>query len=200
MASRLLGAVFAVALWAHPQQAASQIPPVDEAVFVVRANGQVVGREEIALRQVTDATGQPGWTLSVINQYPHTASVRTFARFGSRRVTIRIATIGGETAREYPNRANNVLADEWVLGLYAVAAATEPGPVSILYPRAGTRAAGTLEDRGMERTTLGTVGRTLRHVVLTLPDDTHHLWFDGQGRLMKVTIPSRNLVAERQLR
>lgn len=200
MTSRLLSTIFVAAVCAHPLQAASQIPPVDEAVFVVRANGQVVGREEIALRQVTDATGRPGWTLSVINEYPHTASVRTFARFGARRVTIRIATIGGETAREYPNRANTLLADEWVLGLYAAAAATEPGPVSVLYPRAGTRVAGTLEDRGMEQTTMGAAGRTLRHVVLTLPDDTHHIWFDGQGRLMKVAIPSRNLVAERQLR
>lgn len=200
MAPRPLGSVLAAALLAQsPGTAAAQIPTADRAVFVVRQGGRIVGQEELVLQNAGGPAGDDV-TITVVNAYDHAAPRRTFARLGRRRVTIRIEMAAGETAREYPNRPGSLFADEWVLGLYAAAAGTPPGTVSVVYPRSGRRLPAQLEDHGTQRTTLGDEPRDLRHVVIRFAAGEHHLWFDAEGRLMKVAIPDRNLVAERRIR
>ena len=51
---------------------------------------------------------------------------------------------------------------------------------------------------GNERVTIGTSELEARHLVLTEPSGaTRDVWVDGRGRVLKVAIPARNLVALR---
>ncbi|MCH7873864.1 MAG: hypothetical protein IH965_01025 [Gemmatimonadetes bacterium] len=180
--------------------AAQSIPAADEGVLIVRSAGRVVGREEFALRRVTDARGRNGLTLSAISTYPPADPIRTLVRFAPRRVTVRLATATGEAAREYPTAGRYIIADDSVFALFVLAADGVPGPVRVYLPRSGRRVSGTLEDFGLQPTALGQEIRELRHLVLRIEGRLHHLWYDTAGRLMKVAVPARDVVAERRLR
>lgn len=179
--------------------AAQSIPAADEGVLIVRSAGRVVGREEFVLRRVGDASGRNGLTLSAVSTYPPADPNRTLVRFAPRRVTVRLATATGEAAREYPTAGRYIIADDSVLALFVLAADGVPGPVLVYLPRSGRRVSGTLKDFGLQPTALGREIRELRHLVLQIEDSLYHLWYDTAGRLMKVAVPARDMVAERRL-
>ena len=182
-----------------PAAPAQTLAAADDAILVVRVGGRTIGREEFTLERVADPQGRAGVTLTAVATYPPASPIRTFARFGARRLTVRIATAAGEAAREYPGGRQFLVADDSVLTLLTVAALAPPGSVQFFLPRAGRRVAGRLEDRGSDTVALGDRRLTLRHVVLTIENRAHHLWFDDAGRLMRVTVPDRDLEAERVL-
>jgi hypothetical protein len=82
-----------------------------------------------------------------------------------------------------------------VFGLYAIPPAR--GARQAVFPRSGSRLHAELLDRGTERTTLQGVPRELRHEVLRLGAREYHLWYDQDGKLMKVEVPALALSAER---
>jgi hypothetical protein len=180
---------------------AQQIPVTDEGVFVIRAGGEVVGREQFTLRSAGGGEVPREITLSLVSNYPPAPPRRTVASFLPRRMTVRMATASGAAAREYPGGSGYLVADDSVFSLYAAALEREPGPVQVFYPRTGERRPATLEDRGTEATTLAGEPRDdLRHLVLRSEATSYHLWYDSQGRLIKVGVPGVGLVAERTIR
>ncbi len=122
---------------------------------------------------------------------------RVLAQFGARRLTIRTISAEGESAREYPAAGRNLVVDDSVFSLYAVPPGTASGPVRLVSPRNDTRTDYQLTDRGTESTLVAGERLSLRHLVFTAGTDVRHVWYDAAGRLMKVEIPSRRLVAER---
>ena len=73
-----------------------------------------------------------------------------------------------------------------------------PRVVSGVFVRAARREQLDITDRGPEATSLNHDSVTLRHVVVSGPViGLVHLWLATSGRLMKVEIPSRGLIAER---
>ena len=86
-----------------------------------------------------------------------------------------------------------------MLSLYALPPGTAPGTVRLVSPRHGSRVDFILSDRGFEETVVGTRRRELRHLVLSDAADVRHLWYDAGGRLMKVEIPARRLLAVREV-
>lgn len=215
--STLLAATGARAARAVPQG-----PLLDSGTLVISRSGEVVGREEFTVRRGR-SSGPDGYTITSTAAYPPTSpritlspvvelgpdsmpvqvqfdtygdgQARVYARFGTRRVTVRVVRPGGESARELPATGREIVADDSVFALYAIPPAR--GTRQAVFPRNGSRLPAELLERGTERTTLQGVPRDLRHEVLRLGSREHHLWYDQDGRLMKVEVPALGLIAER---
>lgn len=173
---------------------AAQAATSDSARLVVTQDGQPIGTEDFAYR--VGAAGVDPTTVTFVattNGAPR--QLRAGITIGARRITVRIATADGETGREYPGGPNAVVADERILALYALLARHDPGPVTVYGPPPGGRRPGTLEDAGQVR--LPGTNAPGRKLTLRSGEDVVDVWFDVAGRLMRVEIPSRRLVAER---
>jgi len=92
--------------------------------------------------------------------------------------------------------------DDSVFVLYLFAAwkaRSSPVTLTAILPRGARREAVTVQDLGTQPTTLNRDVTTLRRVtVIGGAAGPAYLWLDPQGRLMKVELPSRHIVAERR--
>lgn len=120
---------------------------------------------------------------------------------GRGRFTLRYASPGVERARELPGDPALVVIDDSVFTpwmLVAWRARSTPDSLSVVFPRSAQRARVAVQDQGVESTTLNRDQTTLRHVLISgAPAGPVHLWLDSAGRLMKIELPDRKLVAER---
>jgi hypothetical protein len=127
---------------------------------------------------------------------------RVLGQLGRNRFTVRTVSKNLERAREFPLRAPAVVLDDDVFALYQVVAwFARPAPVTLtaVVARAGRRETLTLADSGAQPVGMSRGTMTLRHLTLTGgTNQLVHLWFDPAGRLVRLTIPTRNLVAERE--
>ena len=70
--------------------------------------------------------------------------------------------------------------------------------VTAVFPRAGRRELLTVQDLGVQSTTLNRDPAALQHITVTGGENRLvHLWLGADGRLAKIEVPSRRLVAER---
>jgi hypothetical protein len=75
-----------------------------------------------------------------------------------------------------------------------------PGRLTAILPRGPRREVLTVQDLGVQPTTLNRDPTTLRHVAITGGTaGPAHLWLDREGRLVKVELPARHVVAERRV-
>lgn len=220
-ASLALGTLLA-ATGVPAASAAPQGPILDAGTFVISRSGAVVGREDFTVRRGR-STGPDGYTITSTVTYPPTSpsvtlspvvelgpdsfpvqvqfdvygegQSRVYARFGPRRVTLRVVRPGGESARELPATGREIVADDSVFALYTIPPAR--GARQAVAPRSGARLPAQVLDRGTERATLQGVAREARHIVLRLGSQERHLWYDQDGKLMKVEVPALGLTAER---
>lgn len=128
--------------------------------------------------------------------------VRTIlGQLGRNRLTLREVAPGAERAREFYISGPSIVLDDSVFALYAFAgwhARSQPTTITAIYPRATRRETLTITDHGIEATTLNRDPARLRHVSLTgATTGAVHMWFAGDGRLMKVEVPSRRVLVER---
>lgn len=167
----------------------------DSGRLIVRRGGAVVGQEEFSLERVAGPGG--GLNLIITASYPPAAPTRMVASFGPRRITVRVASDGTETAREYPGGERTLVVAERALALYAVASGLTPGPVTLYDRDSPGRRSAALEDRGepMPRPE----GAPAKHVLLRTGDDVVELWYDAAGRLLRIAAPAKDLTAERAL-
>jgi hypothetical protein len=186
--------VVALALVAlAPAPGRAQQVASDSARLLVMRSDRVIGSEDFAYRRQTESAG--GGVSFVATATGDSATLRVALTAGPRRITVRVASGAGETAREYPGGAPALVADERVLSLYALVAQLDPGPITVFGPPPGGRRAATLTLVGDEARP-GT-SALLRHLVVQSGEDLVDVWLDPEGRLMRVAIPSRGLVAER---
>lgn len=202
-----------------------QGPILDAGTLVISRGGSVVGREEFTVRRGR-SSGPEGFTITSTASYPPSSpsvrlspvvelgpdsipvqvqfdvhgdgQSRAYAQFGPRRITIRVVHPGGESARELPAVGGEILADDSVFSLHAIPPAR--GTRHAVMPRSGTRLPAEVAGGGVERTTVQGVPRELRHVVLRIGTQDRHLWYDQDGKLMKVEAPGVSLTAERESR
>jgi len=215
-------AIVALAM-ATPQIGAQTV--LDEGSFTILLAGSRAGRETFVIRRqagpaasagylasgtvlyadrrlapalATDAAGVPlTYTLDVRTGTVRTA--RVSAQITRGRFTLRIQTPTGESARELVLPVGAVLVDDDIFHEYFfVALASRHGPVSLLDPRRGTQTSAQVVDNGPERVLVG--GRSIDANRLTITDVTARvrlLWVDAQGRVVRVEIPDRQVVAVR---
>ena len=205
--------------------AAAQGSLLDSAVFVITRGSTVVGREQFTLRSGRPSGSGGGFTVSVTahyppdSPYPTAASVIEFGAdsqpisaridldrddrpsvlvaFAPRRITIRTVTPSGESVRQLQGFARTLVLDEFLLSSFAFLPGRADGTVALVNPRAGQRVVVPLTDRGMDRTAVQGADRVLRHLSLGSGRDARHLWYDGEGRLIKLTVPAANVTAVR---
>lgn len=117
------------------------------------------------------------------------------------RFSVRLLGRRTERAREFPAQARVVVLDDAVFSLYLPAAwqaGPTPVPVTGIFPRGGRRERLTLQDLGVESTTLNRAPASLRHITVTGgANQLVHLWLDSAGHLLKVEVPAHRLTAER---
>ena len=117
------------------------------------------------------------------------------------RFVVRLLGRRTERAREFPAPPPAAVVDDSVFALYLpVAWQGRPRPVTVtaVFPRAGRRELLTVQDLGVESTTLNRDPAALQHITVTGGENRLvHLWLGADGRLAKIEVPSRRLVAER---
>lgn len=122
---------------------------------------------------------------------------------GSRgRFVVRVLGRRTERAREFLAPPPAAVLDDSAFALYLPVAwqgRSTPVQVSAVFPRAGRRDVLLVQDLGIETTTLNREPASLRHVTITGGENRLvHVWLAADGRLAKVQVPSRGLLAERQ--
>lgn len=129
------------------------------------------------------------------------APIRITGQPARNRFTLRYVSPGVERARELAADAGVVVIDDSVFTPYlllAWRARAAAESVTAVFPRSALHTRVAAQDLGSETTTLNRDQATLRHVLITGgPSGPVHLWLGTGGRLMKVEMPHRKLVAER---
>lgn len=213
-------------MWAAPTLTAQGIV-VDQGQFAIRIGGRSVGTEDFVIRRaglgrddaifangvVTVTTGEetqevrpllrtapPGGTVAsyqVRVTGPDAMDVR-LTRSGRRYV----ATIGSKAGNE--DREFQAHADTRVLELgvahhyYFLRNVRDGGVVHVLEPRSRRQLTLTAGARSEEELRLGPNVVSARRVEYSSDRQDHRIvWFDRQGRVLRVEIPSLDYVADR---
>lgn len=198
---------------------------VDEGTFSILSAGTRVGRETFVIRRLagppttagyqaggtilyadhrltpnltTDANGLPV-TFTLDTRTGTLRASRVSAQFSRGRFTLRTQTRSGESAREVVLPPGTVLLSPDIIHEYFfIPLAARQSQVSILDPEQGTQTVQQITDSGPEQISIG--GRQLDAHELTITDThgaTRLIWLDSQGRVLRVEIPDRQLVAVR---
>jgi hypothetical protein len=180
---------------------------IDEGSFTISRNGQTIGREQFSIRSspgtlgttytaygtttysdrrldprlVTDAEGAP-MRYEVETRVGPEREQLLSGQVQRGRFSARTQTPRGMSAREY----------------IFVARADRSGTVPVVVPRRNVQVAMQVEVKGFERLTIGGTPIEARRLAVIEPNgDTRDVWVDGQGRVLRVAIPARGVVAQR---
>lgn len=221
---RALLAFAALLAVAAPSVLPAQVTTVDEGSFTITKNGQPHAREEFSIRRTqsgdssasfvasatitygdrrvtpalrTDPRGAP-LAYQVESKLGTTLEERLSGQVGRGRFSARIRTPRGESAREYVVADGALILDEEVFHQYFFLARMPPGVLPVVVPRRNVQISARLESRGTESVVIG--GRTIEARMLALIEpaaEPRMIWVDGEGRVLKVSVPSRGLMAVR---
>ncbi|HNV75722.1 MAG TPA: hypothetical protein PKH96_13675 [Gemmatimonadaceae bacterium] len=224
MTTRLLGlsALLIVSATALPAQSAQII---DQGSFTITVANQRTGREDFRIegtpgasgaleyvaratvvfgdRRLTpalhsDSMGAPS-DYQIESRGTTTGSERWSGKITRGRVSARINNARGESAKEYIVTDGALILDDDVFHqYYFLARRSNDARMAIVVPRRNAQMVLTVSSAGADRVTIGTKDLEARHIVLTEPSGaTRDVWVDAKGRVLKVAIPARNLVAQR---
>jgi hypothetical protein len=222
--TRLVSAAIALLATALPLRWASgQGAPFDEGTFVVTRDGAVVGKESFRIlrsggkdqlytstaqcafgeRRISpalsaDRVGIPLlYRVEVKNGGDVEERLQATGRPGRLHAVLQTRT--GESSKEYVVANGAVILDDDVYHQhFFVPLARRSGEVIVVVPRRNSQVVGRLDERGTEKIRVDGKEVTAVHFVITLPDGARDLWFDEGGRLLKVALPARGLIALRE--
>ena len=216
----LVALVLAPAAMAIPQSSAV----VDEGTLMVTRNGAPLGRESFRIVRApapggqvyratgqsalgdkrlttslgTDSSGVPVTYESELSQKGEVVE-QLKGRGRPGRFSVLMSTRSGESAREFVLRDGALLMDEDVFHhFFVVPLASGRSNLPVISPRVGGQTRFQLEERGAD--SVDVAGRIIpsRHFTLTSTSGvSRDVWIDSKGRLLKVAIPEKGLVAVR---
>jgi hypothetical protein len=204
--------------------ATAQVRTLDEGTFTISRNGAVVGRESFTIRSTpgiggpiiqasativyddrrltpvlkSDSVGAPtAYRLEVragANASEVLTGVIQRGRFSATTQTPR-----GENMNQYVVSDGALILDDDVFHqYYFLARGKRTGQIPVVVPHRNVQLAMRVEDRGASTATIGGESLVARMLVLTEPaGGDRQVWVDHQGRVLKVQIPARGLVAVR---
>jgi hypothetical protein len=200
---------------------------VDQGQFTVRVAGATVGTESFVIRRaglgrddaifanavaslrldgdlreirpLLRALPPDGVTESYQVQVTGTDALEARLARSGRRYVATIRSAVGDEDREFQARADTRVIE---LGLahhyYFLRDVREGRQVHVIEPRTRRQVTLTVASRADAEITLGPNTVPARRVELTSDDDDHRtIWYDRQGRVLRVEIPSLEYVAER---
>jgi len=203
----------------------AQVATLDEGSFTITVSGERVGREDFRIRSTPGAAGPE--IVATANVSYSTRRVLAQMRADSAgvpsryvvevkegqsteervdgsvfrgRVSARLKTSRGESANEIVASPGALVIDDDVFHqYYFITRRKSPsGPVSVIVPRRNTQVTMRVADAGTEKLTIG--GSTLDARRFTVSDPggaDREVWADATGRLLKVAIPSKGIMALR---
>ena len=207
-------------------QAAAQVATVDEGSFTITRDGNPAGREEFSIRRTpggesgtvyvasatvsytdrrlspalrADAAGAP-LAYQVEVRVGTEVQERLTGQVGRGRFSAVTKTPRGESSKEYVVSDGALILDDDVFHQYFfVAQGRRAGSVPVVVPRRNTQLTMRIEERGAEQLTIGGQRVDARHFVLRDAGGgaDRDIWVDAQNRVLKVAIPARNVVAQR---
>lgn len=130
-----------------------------------------------------------------------------YLRAEGRRFVANVRSDAGEQQREYRARPGSVLLERGVAHQYFVlargvlalaAAGLDLGPIPVLTPLDGTLRQYEIEMDEPGTLQIGGQAVKANHLTLGSGEDRHEAWFDDEGRVLRVEVPSLGYVAERQ--
>ena len=205
--------------------AVSQVTTLDEGTFTISRNGTAVGRESFTIRSAPGGSGGPVVQARATVSYDdrrltpvlkadslgspteYQLEVRAGANASEvlkgvirrGRFSATMQTPRGENLKEYVVSEGALVLDEDVFHqYYFLARGNRTGSVPVVVPHRNVQVVMRIEDRGPASVSIG--GRSIpgRALVLIEPGGgNREIWVDSQGRVLKVAIPSRGLVAIR---
>ncbi len=214
----------ALAILAPAALAGAQIRTIDQGSFTITMNNQRIGREDFSI--VEDASAgkasflaratveyrerglrlQPTLTASATGastQYeiairggPIQKWTGTIDR---NRVRSFVATDRGQAAKEFVVSVGAMVLDDDVFHQYHfLAKRAGEGAIPVIVPQRNAQSTVTVTRQASERIDLGmTQVDAEKLVVSEASGATRELWIDAQGRVLKVAIPARGIVAMR---
>jgi hypothetical protein len=223
MRLRLAGPTIALALGAlAPSSLAAQGRILDEGTFsvtrggvsqtenfritriengLIKATATVVsGTQRVTSILTVDSVGTPvAYDVTVTEKGAKSVGVKAVAG-GARLVAKTNDQHGDESMREYPIAAGQSLLVESGLlhQLYFAAQGRKPGSLQVIDPRGGRVTPSTLSAHGLEPVDVGGKSVTGTHYSLVSGGVKRDFWVDSAGRLLRVEIPSDQLVAARE--
>jgi hypothetical protein len=222
-----LRAALALAPLVAPGVLAAQSVVVDEGTFTVSLAGAPAGTEKFAIRragvggeaivianavielnrgegpielrpllEVTPADdASSSYQLKVSGAETSELSVR----LAGRRYVSRIHTEAGEEEREFLARPGTRIVEEGVAHhYYFLRAVREASSTPVIEPRTRSQLQLLASAASEEEVLVGAARVGARKVTFSAGSDARHVWFDEQGRVLRVEIPARGYVAERQ--
>ena len=203
--------------------AAAQVTTIDEGSFTITVNGARAGREDFRIRSTPGANGAEivatanvsygnrrvlpqlqadsvGVPLRYVVQVKDGPGVeeRVEGMVGRGRVSASVKNSRGESASEFVVSQRPVVIDDDVFHHYYFVTRRSPGPVSVIVPRRNTQVVMQLAASGSEQISIGGTSVDGRRFTIADPGGANReVWADASGRLLKVAIPSRGIVALR---
>ena len=220
---RYLAAAALTATTALP--AASQVVTLDEGTFTIVRNGAAVGRESFTIRSSgggpggavvqaratvsyddrrltpvlkSDSIGSPTEYQLEVRAGANAAEVlKGVIRRG--RFSATMQTPRGENLKEYVVSEGALVLDEDVFHqYYFLARGGRTGSVPVVVPHRNVQVVMRMEDRGPASVAIAGQSIAGRAFVLIEPGGANReIWVDAHGRVLKVAIPSRGIVATR---
>jgi hypothetical protein len=203
----------------------AQVATLDEGSFTITVNGERVGREDFRIRSTPgsngpevvatanvsyanrrvlpqmrgDSAGVPfGYVVEVKDG--QTIDERVDGVVGRGRVSARVKNSRGESANEFVvSRGALVIDDDVFHQYYFITRRANPaGTISVIVPRRNTQVSMRVADAGSEKLTIGGTTLDARRYTISDPGGAdREVWADPSGRLLKVAIPSKGVVALR---
>jgi hypothetical protein len=196
---------------------------LDEGTFVITRSGAPAGRESFRIAQVPSASGpvyrataqislgnhrlSPTLTTDTLGApIAYDISVRggpngaeqLQARTRPGRFSAVLQTSHGESAKEYVVPQRTVVLDDDIFHQYYFLGRAGPGAVTVLFPLASTDAVAHVSRRGEESLSVGgTAVPAVRYTVTVPGGPARDFWLDSAGRVLRVAIPDRGILAQR---
>lgn len=196
---------------------------IDEGTFMITQRGSPYGRESFRIvrtpapgGQVFRATGQAALGDNRLTSVLGTDSLGVPVSYESDltlkgelvqhlqgrgrpgRFSMLNQTRGGEAAREYVLDDGTILIDGDVIHHYYFASlARDRTALNVIAPRSGQQFRYQLDELGREPVDVGGRSVDARHFALTADGVRREIWVDGVGRLLKVVVPDKGIVAVR---
>lgn len=210
----------AVALSTHALP--SQTTTLDEGSFTISVNGSRAGREDFRIRRTADnAQIQATATVTYNDRRlaprmntnlegeptEYVVEVREGAGggevvsglVGRGRVSARVKSSRGESAKEFiVSNGAIVIDDEVFHQYYFITKAATNGAVPVIVPRRNTQVTMRVTRMGTERVDVGGTAIEAQKFRIADPSGADRdVWADSAGRVLKVEIASRGIVAIR---
>lgn len=165
---------------------------------VYRAQGQsALGENRVTTSLSTDSSGTPVSYEATLTRASQSAQ-RLQGKGRPGRFGVLAQSKTGESVREYVLDNGALIIDEDVFHhFYFVPLAAQHAQIIVITPRSAQQIRLRLEQRGEEGVEIA--GQTIagRRFVLVGTDGERHVWVDAQGRLLRVSLPQKGLIALR---